>query len=312
MIKVFCSYSHRDRNLKEALEAHFASLRLAGRISDFWSDDEITAGTEFDPLIRRELEAAHIILLLLSADYFNSHYCWNIEAQAAMELHDGAKARVVPVLLRHVNWQVTPIKKYSVLPKNLTPATAWQDQDAVFRHVVEEVDRVVEEVLTTTRLRNSNPNVPPGPFPAPSQRGTPVNDEIFHCVPLFEDPVTARAAGITESLGDLVLQMRGDPGERRISDILLFANVNLTSRINTRGFSEAMLSLATSQCVTRLPTLGKAMRAKATGANALAFLHVPLHELRLLPESERNLRISGITWIRRILVPGRTSDRRID
>jgi hypothetical protein len=58
--------------------------------------------------------------------------------------------------------------------------------------------------------------------------------------------------------------------------------------------SEATLSLATGCVVTRIPTLNRGIRAVQVAANGLAFLQVPLHELRVLPPEERNLRISNI------------------
>ncbi len=285
--KVFCSYSHRDRELKEALEKHFASLMLAGRISESWSDDHITAGTVFDPRIRDQLDSSEIILLLLSADYFSSHYCWNVEARAAMERHETAKARLVPVLLRDVKWDVPPLKNYSVLPRNRKPVTLSPDRDEAFRQVVDEVDSVVEEILENPALSPAHPT-------EPRQQEAAITPDVFHCIPSFGDPVTVRAAGIAEALGDLVLRFRGDPGDRRLADIWLFANTNITSRIGPGDLSEATLSPATGECITHLPTLRKGIRGKIGAANALAFLHVPLHELRVLPEAERNLRISDI------------------
>lgn len=285
--KVFCSYSHRDRELKEALEKHFASLKLAGRISEFWSDDHITAGTMFDPRIRDQLDSSEIVLLLLSADYFSSNYCWNVEARAAMQRHETAKARVVPVLLRDVKWEVTSLKNYSVVPRNLKPVTLWLDLDQAFRQVVDEVDSVVDEILENPALSPAHPT-------KPRQQQAVITPDVFHCIPSFGDPVTVRAAGIAESLGDLVLKFHGDPGDRRLADIWLFTNTTITSRIGPGDLSEAILLPATGECITHLPTLRKGIRGKIGADNALAFLHVPLHELRVLPEAERNLRISNI------------------
>src|SRR5258707_13838578 len=93
MLKIFCSYSHRDRELKESLEAHLATLIIAGKVSIVWSDEQITAGTKFEPRIRTELQQAEIILLLLSADYFKSVYCWQVEARAVLALHDQGKTK---------------------------------------------------------------------------------------------------------------------------------------------------------------------------------------------------------------------------
>lgn len=252
-----------------------------------WSDDEITAGTEFDPRIREELESSAIIVLLLSSDYFNSQYCWNVEARAAMALHDAAKARVVPVLLRPVKWNVTPLAKYSIIPRTLVPVTSSPNPDEAFVQIVDEIDRVVGEIATHQVLSRS------GALPKVVPQAS-VEQELFYCIPSCGEPTTARVAGITETIGDLVLHFCGDPGERRFADIWIFANVVITSRQGIDGLSESFIFPATRHNVSGLPTLGKGIHAVAGAVNALAFLHVPLHELRLLPDGERNLRVSNV------------------
>jgi hypothetical protein len=123
---------------------------------------------------------------------------------------------------------------------------------------------------------------------------SPISTEIFHCVPLVDDPQPLRQTGITELLPDVVLQFRGDPGKHRVADIWVTGNTNITSRLSADALTEANLSLATGQCVTRVPTLNRGIRAVQIAANALAFLQVPLHELLLLPAGERKLRISNL------------------
>ena len=54
----------------------------------------IKAGEVWDEQIRRELEAADIILLLISVDFNNSQYIWNKELKTAMERHERGESPV--------------------------------------------------------------------------------------------------------------------------------------------------------------------------------------------------------------------------
>lgn len=247
-MQIFCSYSHRDHELKRCLEAHLSVLKRAGKISIVWSDDGITAGTELDAKIKTELCRSRIVLLLLSSDYVNSAYCWDIEAKTALALHDEGKTTVISVVMRPVNWKATRLAKYKVVPKDGKAVTSWENQDEAFLDVVSEIERVLDELMP----------VGFSPLPVdPAVEPAEAEGVVFHCVPECGAPVPLRVAGLTELLPDLVLRFRGDPGERRVADIRLYANTRITSRCASGALSEAFLSLATSKCVAHIPTLGK-------------------------------------------------------
>jgi hypothetical protein len=69
-LDVFFSYAHEDGSDRDTLNTHLSFLKRQGLIRQ-WSDRDITGGTEWDPEIRRQLEEAHIILLLVSADFLS-------------------------------------------------------------------------------------------------------------------------------------------------------------------------------------------------------------------------------------------------
>ena len=62
MVSLFFSYSHKDEDLRNELEAHLAPLKRQGIIST-WYDRRISAGSDFSEYIGAELENAQIILL---------------------------------------------------------------------------------------------------------------------------------------------------------------------------------------------------------------------------------------------------------
>ena len=101
MISLFFSYSHRDESLRNELETHLSVLKRQGVIQT-WHDRRITAGSEVDSSISENLENAQIILLLVSSYFLASDYCYDIEMSRAMEKHQEGSARVIPVLLHHL------------------------------------------------------------------------------------------------------------------------------------------------------------------------------------------------------------------
>jgi hypothetical protein len=85
-IEVFYSYAHLDERLRTELDKHLSSLRRHGVIAG-WHDRRIMAGTEWAGAIDAHLQRAQIILLLVSADFLASNYCYDIELQRAMARH---------------------------------------------------------------------------------------------------------------------------------------------------------------------------------------------------------------------------------
>jgi len=64
-VDVFFSYSHRDEKLRDKLALHLAMLQREGVIKA-WHDRKISAGTEWAKAIDDNLNAAGVILLLIS------------------------------------------------------------------------------------------------------------------------------------------------------------------------------------------------------------------------------------------------------
>src|SRR5437879_3753438 len=81
-INIFYSYAHEDERLRKKLETHLALLQQQGLITA-WHDCEISAGTEWANEINIHLEAAQIILLLVSSSFLASKYCYSSEMMRA-------------------------------------------------------------------------------------------------------------------------------------------------------------------------------------------------------------------------------------
>ena len=88
---------HLDEDLRARLESHLAaSLRRSALIKE-WHDREIPAGADWAKMISLHLETSQLLLLLLSSDFIDSDYCYQIEATRAIERHQSGEAQMVPV-----------------------------------------------------------------------------------------------------------------------------------------------------------------------------------------------------------------------
>lgn len=145
MIRLFLSYSHQDEDLRKELEKHLAALRRDGVI-DIWQDRRIGPGDEFDREISNQLEAANIVLLLVSSDFLHSDYCYDIEMKRALERHAEGSARVIPVILRPCDWQKTPLGKLNATPTDGKPVIEHASLDRGFLEVARAVRTATEHL----------------------------------------------------------------------------------------------------------------------------------------------------------------------
>jgi tetratricopeptide (TPR) repeat protein len=144
-INIFYSYAHEDKGLLEALQNHMSYLRRQGWITDL-SDRDIPAGSDWRQKIGEFLNYAHIILLLVSSDYLASDYCYEVEFKRAMERQSIGDAVVVPIILRPVGWQNTPISHFVVLPSNGIPLTLQSDYDGALHEIATQIRQIVRSL----------------------------------------------------------------------------------------------------------------------------------------------------------------------
>ncbi len=147
-IEVFFSYSERDRDLRDKLETHLAILKRKGVIRG-WHEGEIGAGEEWDAAIRGHLESARMILLLVSADFLASDFCYEVEMQRAIERHRRGEAKVIPVILDACDWEPAPFGGLRSLPsegRSVRPVTSWQNQSEAFANIAKGIRREVEQI----------------------------------------------------------------------------------------------------------------------------------------------------------------------
>ncbi len=142
-IKVFYSYTFRDKRLRDVLEMHLTPLERAGQITT-WCDREISPGTDWHQEISKHIYTADIILLLISPDFISSYYSYGQEMQAALTRHHWGEARAIPILLRPVLWELTPLDDLQALPLNGKPISLWRNLDAALLDVAKSISDLVK------------------------------------------------------------------------------------------------------------------------------------------------------------------------
>ena len=153
---VFFSYSHTDEKLRDQLEKQLAMLKRQGVI-ETWHDRRIGAGQNVDQAIDDHINSDEIILLLVSADFLASDYCYDIEMTRAIERHRTGEAIVIPVILRACDWHHAPFGKLNATPRDGKPITQWPDIDEAFLQVTRAVREAAVRLTGTAK---------PGPQPA--------------------------------------------------------------------------------------------------------------------------------------------------
>lgn len=145
MAKLFFSYCHADEVLRDRLEVHLAPMKHQGLI-ETWHDRGITAGSNVDRTIKQNLESADVILLLVSADFIASWYCYSIEMTRALERHAEGSAIVIPVILEPCDWHPAPFGKLMATPKDGKAVTTWPNQAEAWTDVVRQIRKAVAEM----------------------------------------------------------------------------------------------------------------------------------------------------------------------
>ena len=123
--RVFISYSHADEAQLKKLELHLKVLVTHGALHERWDDRKIQPGEDWDRTIKRELEEADVVLLLVSTSALASHYIETVEMKRALDRAAAGEALVIPIILEDCQWKLPELKKFQALPAGAKPVRDW-------------------------------------------------------------------------------------------------------------------------------------------------------------------------------------------
>ena len=153
-VKIFFCYSNEDRALLNQLEKHLSPLKRLRNVS-IWAERDIQAGSAWEEGISRSIKDADILLLLVSADFMASDYCYSREMNEALKRHRQGTAHVIPILVRPVDISSSPLEDLKALPENGEALTVWKNQDEAFYIVAQGIKKVISELpLSPTQQRS--------------------------------------------------------------------------------------------------------------------------------------------------------------
>lgn len=146
IIKVFWSYAPENRKLRDELEQHLSALKYEGHIS-MWHDREILPGVPWEREVEACLNAADLVLPLVSVNFLSSAYCWGKEMQYALERWKRGEIAIVPILASPVDCQGTPISHLEMLPTGKKAITDWSDRQKACVDVAMGIRKIVNVLL---------------------------------------------------------------------------------------------------------------------------------------------------------------------
>lgn len=217
-LRAFISYSSADEPLRAELDRHLALLKRE-RALETWTFRDIDAGVDWRAEIDAALERAELILMLVSASFVNSDYCWNVEMRRALQRNREGTARVVPIILRDCDWQSAPFAGLQALPPSAKPVTAWRPRDKAWTAVVNALRQVVTS-FGTQHIESEAINPVPE---TPVQRAQRIAAETRSRA-AREDKL--RRSGVTAMKGEVAsifdaIRRRVDEISREVPDIRL-------------------------------------------------------------------------------------------
>ncbi len=127
-VKIFIIYAHEDAVYKDGLIKALSPLKNQGWVKS-WHDGDIRPGEVWDEQIRQNLNAADVVVPLVSSDFFASEYIQQVEIHHAFPPRLVFPPRFVPA----VRWlplvAATKQRVTSTFPPRLvfSPSTPTQD-----------------------------------------------------------------------------------------------------------------------------------------------------------------------------------------
>ncbi len=105
---IFVSYSHADRRYVQqepgSLLYYLRGLEHEG--IDFWWDDQVPTGANWDATIQEKLEEADVALVLVSQAFLTSRYCADVEVETFIRRRKEEGLIVIPVILSACEWDL--------------------------------------------------------------------------------------------------------------------------------------------------------------------------------------------------------------
>lgn len=144
-VNAFISYSHKDMKYKNKILPSLEALKQSYNIES-WHDGKIDAGNNIDDNVKKALNKSHLILLLVTDNFVSSHYCMNIELEAAQKRADKGQCIIIPVMFQEtVLTDTLAFFRNNRVPEDGKPiATGFKNQSQGCTRAVKMIQNLID------------------------------------------------------------------------------------------------------------------------------------------------------------------------
>jgi eukaryotic-like serine/threonine-protein kinase len=148
-IATFFSFAQEDSALRKELDDHLSLLQRQGVLRAV-DNGCISPGDDWTAAIARQIDAAQVVVLLISASYVASDYLYHAEMGRALERQRCGQARVIPVLLRDCDLTNAPFGDLQMLPEPGIPVTSqhWGTRDDAWTIVARGIRAAIDDLAS--------------------------------------------------------------------------------------------------------------------------------------------------------------------
>ena len=152
-LNFFYSYCHQDKEQRHNLEKHLSML-IRNKIIKQWYDGKITAGSPWESKILENLEAADIVVFLVTTNWLNSAACIEEWEQAKLYAKTQPNKRLIPIIASECAWMdFDDMKSMLVLPSDGKPVTQWKPMDSAWSNVYDGIKGATMEIKKNFRIK---------------------------------------------------------------------------------------------------------------------------------------------------------------
>jgi hypothetical protein len=139
--KLFISYTSADTAFKNEFDIATAVMRRMG-LFETWQMGMIVPNQEWDLEVQKNLEAADIVVFLLSPRFFASAYIWEHEFMNTLARWERKECQIAGIVLSKCDWQLTRLKDIQLLRKGREIDLA-PNRDEAWMEVVNDLRRML-------------------------------------------------------------------------------------------------------------------------------------------------------------------------
>ncbi len=140
-IGIYYIYASKDTTLQQELSKHLRNLNRS-KLIIFCNDKDMSVETEWEC----EQSTLQIILLLISPDFMSSNYIDSMEMKQALKRDKEGTTRIIPILLRPVNWEIGQLAPLAPLPSNGKFINTWRNKDQAFVEVEQGIRKTAVDL----------------------------------------------------------------------------------------------------------------------------------------------------------------------